>query len=415
MEQQQDVVASEQGSDDLQGMYAAYKKQKEVKKKLSKEEILAKYFFPRRDKEIFRALPPVNKDSTIPLIDRLFEKAYFHEIKAGKKYKKVYCPAHNDQKVQAIDTKGQPVVDQNNNPVMTTAPCPLCKKSKTLLATQDRSILQKTKGKKKEDLPTLLSREEFAIHEKNKKIYENASKMEAKKFYILRGIDRGAEKDGVKFWRFKHNFKNQGTYDTLMAITEEYSLNHGNFTDMVKGTDFSIVVIDAQLPGKSYTYRDISAIIARGPSKLHTDPITEKQWLDDKTVWKDVFKAAVAPKITAYKFLQLCAEDDGQGGTNAPFYDETDPNNKHWVFPNHPELEAEANRRDENLDADDYNVDEENEYASAATSVVTNNNTQKPDISTITDKDVKPFNHGSVSINASAGSVKQEQYDDLPF
>lgn len=429
MEEQQIDVASQQGSEDLQGMYAQYKKSKEAKKKLTKEEILAKYFSPRRDKEIFRALPAINRDPSIPLIDRYFEKAYFHEVKTGpKKYRKVYCPAHNDPKVQAIDKNGQPVVDQNGAPVMQTAHCPLCKKAKALLATQDRSLLPKIKGKKKEEIDKILTADEKLIHAENKRIYEAGSKLEAKKYYVLRGIDRGAEKDGVKFWRFKHNFKNQGTYDKLMGITEDYSLQHGNFTDINKGTDFTIIVIDASLPGKSYTYRDISAIIPRGPSKLHTDPMIEKQWLEDKTVWRDVFKPAVAPKITSLKFLELAAEDayNANGeviGTNAPYFDESDPQNKRWVFPNHPELEAEANRRDENLEADDEDrgYDEESDYASAAANVVSNSG--KADITNISDGDVKPFNHGSVNIAStptaspatSGAPAKQEEYDDLPF
>lgn len=423
MEQQNnDAVTSVQGSDDLQSMYATYKKSKEVKKRLTKEEILAKYFTPRRDKEIFRALPPTNKDSSVPLIDRYFEKAYFHEVKAGKKFRKVYCPAHNDPKVQATDLQGKPVFDQNNKPVMVPAPCPLCTKSKTILATQDRSILSKTKGKKKDDLPNILSREEMAIYVKNKKIYDEGSRIEAKKFYVLRGVDRGAEKDGVKFWRFKHNFKNEGTYDKLMGITEDYSLQHGDFTDINKGTDFTILVNDAQLPGKSYTYRNVSSIIPRGPSKLHTDTIIEKQWLDDKIVWRDVFKAPIAPKIDAKKFLELAAEDlvDERGnvvGTNAPYYDETDPSNKRWVFPGHPELEAEANRRDDNLDSDtsDYNVDEESDLVSAAANVVTSNNSPKTDITTITSGDVKGFNHGAETIASGKQPTQQPAYDDLPF
>lgn len=430
MEQQNEVMP-QQGSEDLQGMYAAYKKSKEVNKKLSKEEILAKFFTPRRDKEIFRALPALSRDSSIPLIDRYFEKAYFHEVKTGKKYRKVYCPAHNNPQVQLIDkATGKPAVDQAGNPVMGSAPCPLCRKAKAVLATQDRSFLAKIKGKKKEEIEKILTPAEKEIHAKNKKIYEEGSKLEAKKFYILRGVDRGAEKDGVKFWRMKHSFKNNGNYDKLMAITEDYSLQHGNFTDINKGTDFTIMVADAQMPGKSYTYREVTAIIPRGPSKLHTDSTIEKAWLDDKTQWRDVFKPAVAPKITALKFLELAAEDalDANGnviGTNAPYFDESDPNNKKWVFPNHPELEAEANRRDDNLEAggnEEYGYEEESEYANAAVSVATNST--KPDITNIGDGDVKPFNHGSVNIGgststatASAGQpAKQDAaYDDLPF
>lgn len=414
-------VTSQQGSENLQSMFAHYKKRKEVKKFVSKEEKLAKYFTPRRDKEYFRPLPATNKDIKVPLIDRLFQPAYFHEVKVGKNWKKIYCPAHNDPKVQAIDKNGQPVVDQNGKPVLVAPHCPLCKKAKVHLATQDRSIQAKVKGKKKEQIERELTSDELRIFNKNKEIWSEASKMEAKKFYILSGIDRGSEKDGKKFWRFKHNFKNKGIFDTLMSVTEEYSLQHGDFTDVNTGTDFTIIVVDSQMPGKTYTYKDVSAVIARGPSKLSTDPMKEKEWLEDKTEWRDVFKPAVARGITAQQFLELAAEG------NAPYWDDSDANNKRWVFPNHPELEAAANRRDDNLDAEDEysNYDEDDSYASAAISTV--NESSKPDITTITEADVKTFNHNSTDIGAPAQQTTQapaqqqpiaagnDSYDDLPF
>jgi len=37
-------------------------------------------------------------------------------------------------------------------------------------------------------------------------------------------------------------------------------------------------------------------------------------------------------------------------GTN-PYWDETDANNKHWVFPGRPDLEEVANTRKANLDS----------------------------------------------------------------
>lgn len=411
MAESQEVV-SQQGSEDLQSMYASYKERKEVKKFLTKEEKLAKYFNPRRDKEYFRALPASNNDSKIPLIDRIFQQAYFHEVKIGKDWKKVYCPAHNDPKIQALDKDNKPVFDQNNKPVMVSVPCPLCKKSKVHLATQDRSIQAKVKGKKKEEIEKILSSDELKIYNKNKEIFSESTRMEAKKFYILRGIDRGAEKDGVKFWRIKHSFKNKGVFDIIMSVTEEYGLQHGFFTDINKGTDFTIIVGDTTMPGKTYSYKEVSAIIARGPSKLHpTDPMIEKQWLSDKTEWREVFKASIAPHITTHQFLELAAEG------NAPYFDMTDSNNKRWVFPNHLDLELAANTRTQNLDApDEYDSYDDEGTSSAATSVV--NDTYKTDITTITDQDVKKFNHDSQQL---AGSVSEpvessdSEYGDLPF
>jgi hypothetical protein len=415
------TVAPQQGSEALQGMFASYKKQKEVKKRLTKEEILARYFNPRKDKEFFRILPTIDNDNTKPLLERLFPVAYFHVIKTGKggkSFKKVYCPAHNDPKVQAIGKDGQPVFGDNGKPVMMSAPCPLCKKHKTILATQNREILAKTKGKKADEIKKLLTEDEYKIYEQNKKIYADAGKYEAKKYYVVRGVDKGSEKDGVKFWRIKHHFKNQGDYDKIMGVTEDYSLQHGDFTDVETGTDLTILVVDSQIPGSNFFYRSVSSIIPRGPSKLSNDPTIAKQWLDDKTTWRDVFTPAKAPKITPLQYLELAAEGVYERN-NSPYWDDSDSNNKKWVFPNHPDLEAAANTRDDKLDADDDydNIDESDEYVSAATTAV--NDSYKKDITNITDADVTTFKHGSVDVAASIqnSTSKQpvESYDDLPF
>ncbi len=410
MDNTNNEASTQQGSENMQGFFAAYKKQKEVKKKLSKDEMLAKYFSPRNDKEYFRALPPLTK-SNPPRPEDYFPTAHFHVLRVGKIWKKIYCPAHNESKIQAIDKDGKPVFDQNNKPVLVSVPCALCKKAKTLLATQDRSLLAKTKGKKKEELEKELTSDEKRIVAKNKEIYTEASKLEAKKFYILRGIDKGKDKDGVKFWRFKHNFKNQGIYDKIMAATEEFSMQHGDFTDVEKGTDLSIVVVDSQIPNTNIYFKDVSAIIPRGSSKLNNDPMILKQWLDDKTTWKDVYKPAVAPNITSGEYLELAAEG------NAPYFDESDPKNKKWIFPNHPDLEEKANTRDKKLDADsddEYgNYDEETE--SVASSVV--GDSYKNDITTITDKDVKEFKHGSedIGVKQTSKTEAEPEYGDLPF
>jgi hypothetical protein len=70
-----------------------------------------------------------------------------------------------------------------------------------------------------------------------------------------------------------------------------------------------------------------------------------ESWLNDPITWRDVFKAATAPVITPYEYLVLV----GQG--NDPYWEDSDSNNKHWVFPNNPELQTKANTRDQNLDA----------------------------------------------------------------
>ncbi len=295
----------------------------------------AKYFTPRADKEIFRILPP--KSGSKPILE-----AYFHvmELNSPNGYKQkgraVYCPAHNNPKVQKKDKDGNVVLDENGSPVMVPSPCPICSKYKKELKKQDQSI----RGKKKDELTA----EEQLIWDKNLEIFKEAKKYEAKKYYILRGIDKGKMKDGVKFWRFKHNFKSQGALDKMLPILTEYlEMYDVPYYDPEKGTDLSITMVDDSFGGGK-TYRAIAAIGHRGPSKLHEDPLLVKEWLNDPITWRDVFKPKSAPNITPYEYLQLLVKGDD------PYWDDSDPNNKHWVFPNNPELQEKANQRDLDLD-----------------------------------------------------------------
>lgn len=396
-----------QNLNDLKEMFADFKKKQTITKK-SRENILAKYFVPRNTKEVFRILPPKAGKKHI-------QEAFFHVVTlnvAGGKKKHgsvIYCPAHNDPKVQKLDNNGQPMLDVNGQPVLIPAPCPLCAKHKTILAKQDPSI----KGKKKDTMNSM----ELKILEKNNEIYKEAIKWEAKKFYILRGIDKGAEKDGVKFWRFKHNYKNQGTLDKLLPILQEYmETQQADFSDPKTGTDLSIIMSDSEFNGR--VYKTISAITYRGKSPLHGDPIVVRQWLEDDITWRDVFLPKKAPNITPYEFLEMVAE-----GTN-PYWDDSDQSNKHWVFPGRPDLEEAANNRTRNLDAND---DDEYEMASdlnTETNKVINNNGTGVTINNITENNVGNYSDNSIDIaqkaneDTSTNDVDVDgisDYDDLPF
>jgi glutaredoxin len=335
---QNENVTNPQGGDlsELKKMFNDYQNKQNQKKRKTSEEILAKYFVPRKNKEIFRILPPKAGKKYI-------EEAFFHvaptNASGGKKKHGtvIYCPAHNDPKVQKV-ANGKPVFDVNGQPVMIPAPCPLCDKAKKLLARQNPAL----KGRKKETL----NADELKIYEENRAIFTEANKWEAKKFYIVRGIDKGAEKDGVKFWRFKHNFKNQGTLDKLLPILREYTeIHQADFADPKNGTDLSITMSDSEFNG--HVYKQISAITFRGKTLLHGDTLVSQEWLEDNITWREVFQPKKAPNITPYEFLEMVAM-----GTN-PYWDDTDSNNKHWVFPGRPDLEEQANTRNRNLDADD--------------------------------------------------------------
>jgi len=404
----QNPQTSAQGGDlsNLKKMFADFQKKQTATKRKSSEEILAKYFVPRKTKEIYRILPPKPGKKHI-------EEAFFHVVTTnatgGKKKHGtvIYCPAHNDPKVIKLDSNGQPMLDGNGNPIMMFAPCPLCAKAKKLLTKQDPSI----KGIKKENMTEAQKK----INEKNKEIFADANKWEAKKFYIVRGIDKGAEKDGVKFWRFKHNFKNQGTLDKLLPILDAYvNMNQVDFADAMKGTDLSLTMADSEFNG--HTYKTLSAVIFGNPSPLHNDPIVARQWLDDDITWRDVFLPKKAPHITAYEFLEMVAME-----TN-PYWDDTDSNNKRWVFPGRPDLEEAANTRTRNLDNDDN--DENFEQASDVT------DEPRVTVANVTPQSVGTYTETAVDITAKSNVapevvvdevetteefVEVPDYDDLPF
>jgi len=376
-------AANAQGGDlsDLKKMFKDFQKKSETQgsRRKSREEILTKYFVPRQPKETFRILPPKPGKKHI-------EEAFFHVVSttiAGGKKKHntiVYCPAHNNPKVKKLDVNGNPVLDSSGQPMMIPAPCPLCARAKEILKRQDPSL----KGVKKENL----NDSQMKIFEKNKAIFTEANKWEAKKFYIIRGIDRGAVKDGVKFWRFKHNFRKDGPLDKLLPILEQYmTVQRADFSDAINGTDLSIITTDSEFNG--HLYRKVSAIMVDGKSPLHTDQAVLRQWLEDTISWRDVFKEKSAPGITPYEFLEMVASG------NNPYWEDSDATNKHWVFPGRPDLEVAANTRTRNLDGDD---DENFEYAS---DVDEDEEGPRVTISNITQEKVGTYVDHSVDVGAA--------------
>lgn len=368
---------------ELKQMFANYQKQQNQKKRKTSEEILAKYFVPRKTKETFRILPPKQGRKHI-------EEAFFHvvtTITTGGKKKHgtiLYCPAKNDPKVPKLDANGQPVM-KNGQPVMIPAYCPLCAKHKSELAKQDQSIF----GIKKENM----NERQLAIKEKNDKIYKEAIKWEAKKFYIIRGIDKGRVADGVKFWRFKHNFKNQGTLDKLLPILEDYlSTQKADFSCPTNGTDLSITMTDSEFNGR--TYKSISAITAKGKSLLHDDPVVVENWLEDNITWRDVFLPKKAPGITTEEYLEMVGKGEN------PYWDDSDPQNKKWVFPGRPDLEKAANTRNRTFGKEE---DEDFEQASDL-----DNNGTPVTISNMTKEKVGDYNDDAVEMGKNSSYTNEE-------
>jgi hypothetical protein len=160
-----------------------------------------------------------------------FKEVWFHEVQVDGKWQKFYDPAKNDNERSPLNE----VYEE----LMSTG-----KESDKQLATQYR----------------------------------------ARKFYIVKVIDRDAEQDGVKFWRFKHNYKNEGILDKIIPIWR----NKGDITDSEKGRDIILELTKAKTP-KGATYTVIQTIMHDDPTPVHDNKETMESWLSDELTWQDVY------------------------------------------------------------------------------------------------------------------------------
>lgn len=113
---------------------------------------------------------------------------------------------------------------------------------------------------------------------------ELARQYRSRKFYVVKVIDRENEEDGVKFWRFKDNYKQEGILDKIIPIWRQ----KGDITDPEKGRDLIVELTKAKTPaGKEYTITQ--TIMYDDPAPLHVDKETAQAWLDDELTWNDVY------------------------------------------------------------------------------------------------------------------------------
>jgi hypothetical protein len=113
---------------------------------------------------------------------------------------------------------------------------------------------------------------------------ELARQYRSRKFYIVKVIDRDREEDGVKFWRFKDNYKQEGILDKIIPIWRQ----KGDVTDAEKGRDLIVELTKAKTPaGKEYTITQ--TIMYDDPTPLHDDSSIMKEWMEDELTWADVY------------------------------------------------------------------------------------------------------------------------------
>lgn len=218
-------------NDVLGAIMSQYEKNKNSSggQKNFEEKDFSKYFNPRLDDgekngEVAIRLMPT-KDGASP-----FEEGYFHVMQVNGQWRKLYCKEHNDGET-----------------------CPLCEVRKALEATGS---------------------------EEDKKI---AKTYKAAKFYLARVIDRTKEEDGVKIWRFRHNFKGEGELDKMIPLFTK----KGNLSDAREGRDLILMLGRGD---KNNT--KVTSIMAEDPSMLTNDKTKANAWVKDTTTWKDVYKAS---------------------------------------------------------------------------------------------------------------------------
>lgn len=121
-----------------------------------------------------------------------------------------------------------------------------------------------------------------------------------KQSVICRGIERGKESDGVKYWKFNLRFDKTDPYHRIMALVKERAKEAEalgktcNILDMWKGRDLNI------------TFNEGTAAPTIWDASFES-PITEdvellKEWIYNSKKWNEVFG------IKPYEYLSLIAE-----------------------------------------------------------------------------------------------------------
>jgi hypothetical protein len=242
----------------LDSVLAQYEKSQQSggnSNKMSMDERMKKYFaaiLPQGQNSAqkrIRILP--TKDGSSPFVE-----AWFHEVQVGGQWNKLYDPSKNDNERS-----------------------PLNEVYEELTAT----------GK-----------------ESDKELAKN---YKSRKFYIVKVIDRDKPEDGVKFWRFKHNYKNEGVLDKIIPIWR----NKGDITNAENGRDLIIELAKAKTPkGKDYTI--IQTIMYDDAQPLHEDKAQLDAWVNDELTWRDVYSKKPTDYLEAIARGETPRWDSEKGG-----------------------------------------------------------------------------------------------------
>jgi hypothetical protein len=223
--------------------------------KMSSEDRMKKYFAAllkdneKQGQRRVRILPTTDGSSP-------FKEVWFHEILVDGKYQKFYDPGKNDNE--------QSPLNEVYEELMSTG------------------------------------------READKEL---AKQYKARKFYIVKVIDRDNEQDGVKFWRFKHNYKQEGILDKIIPIWKA----KGDVTDPDNGRDLILELTKAKTP-KGAFYTVIQTVMYDDPSAISEDADQMADWVGDELTWEDVYSKKPVEYLEAIARGETPRWDSEKGG-----------------------------------------------------------------------------------------------------
>jgi hypothetical protein len=223
--------------------------------KMSSEDRMKKYFAAllkdneKQGQRKIRILPTTDGSSP-------FKEVWFHEVQVDGKLQKFYDPAKNDNERS-----------------------PLNEVYEELMAT----------GRDTDK--------------------ELAKQYKARKFYIVKVIDRDNEQDGVKFWRFKHNYKQEGILDKIIPIWKA----KGDVTDPDNGRDLILELTKAKT-GKGATYTVIQTVMYDDPCVISEDADQMAEWVANPMTWEDVYSKKPVEYLEALARGETPRWDSEKGG-----------------------------------------------------------------------------------------------------
>lgn len=120
---------------------------------------------------------------------------------------------------------------------------------------------------------------------------ELAKKYGAKLMYVVKLIDRDASDDGVKFWRFNHDYRKEGIYDKIFGVLNALKKD---VTNAQTGRDLVITINRNQ-----NNFPVVSSIVALDPTPLSENEEQANKWLSDERTWEDVYA------VKTYDYLEI--------------------------------------------------------------------------------------------------------------